>query len=277
MVKVVALCQVFELGVLVMNSRLQKKGSCLNLSKEPRCMTCSLSSLCLPLSLNLEDIDQLDNIIKRRQPLKKGEHLFRQGDAFDSVYAVRSGSLKNYIMTNDGEEQITNFQLPSEVGGLDGIDCVSYPVSAKALETTTVCEIPYSRLQELSNSLPDLRRQIFSCMSKELREDKQMMLLLSKKSAEERVATFLANLSARFKRRGYSPYTFRLPMSRNEIGNYLGLAVETVSRVFTRFQSTKMIAVNGKEVHITDRQQLLEVADLNDYDAEIGSKVAASQ
>lgn len=259
-----------------MNSRITRKGSSLNLSKEPRCMTCSLSALCLPLSLSLEDIDQLNSIIKRRQPLKKGEHLFRQGDSFGSVYAVRSGSLKNYIMTNDGEEQITNFHLPSELVGLDGIDCTAYPISAKALETTTVCEIPYSHLQELSDQLPDLRNQIFSCMSKELRDDKQMMLLLSKKNAEERVATFLANLSARFKRRGYSPYTFRLPMSRNEIGNYLGLAVETVSRVFTRFQTSETIAVNGKEVHITNLQQLLEIADLNEYDADNTNKLAVS-
>ena len=252
------------------------KGIGLNLAKETRCMTCSLSSLCLPLSLNLEDIDQLDRIIKRRQPLKKGDHLFRQGDHFDSVYAVRSGSLKNYIMTNDGEEQITNFHLPSELVGLDGVDCSNYPVSSKALETTTVCEIPYTRLQSLADELPDLRNQIFSSMSKEIRDDKQMMLLLSKKNAEERVATFLSNLSSRFKRRGYSPYTFRLPMSRNEIGNYLGLAVETVSRVFTRFQSIQIIAVNGKEVHITDRQQLLEIAGVTECDVEQPSKLIAS-
>lgn len=252
------------------------KGVGLNLAKETRCMTCSLSSLCLPLSLNLEDIDQLDRIIKRRQPLKKGDHLFRQGDHFDSVYAVRSGSLKNYIMTNDGEEQITNFHLPSELVGLDGVDCSSYPISSKALETTTVCEIPYSRLQNLAQELPDLRNQIFSSMSKEIRDDKQMMLLLSKKNAEERVATFLANLSSRFKRRGYSPYTFRLPMSRNEIGNYLGLAVETVSRVFTRFQTIQIIAVNGKEVHITDRQQLLEIAGVTECEVEQPSKLVAS-
>lgn len=244
------------------------KGACINLGKETRCLTCSLSSLCLPLSLSLEDIDQLDRIIKRRQPLKKGDHLYRQGDHFDSVYAVRSGSLKNYIMTDDGEEQITNFYLPSELVGLDTIDCATYPVSSKALETTTVCEIPYTRLQYLADELPDLRRQLFSSMSKEIRDDKQMMLLLSKKNAEERVASFLANLSARFKRRGYSPYTFRLSMSRNEIGNYLGLAVETVSRVFTRFQSLRFIAVNGKEVHITDHLQLLDVAGIIECEAE---------
>ncbi|SFC15720.1 CRP/FNR family transcriptional regulator, anaerobic regulatory protein [Marinospirillum celere] len=258
-----------------MSSQAQK-GACLSLGKETRCMTCSLSSLCLPLSLNLEDIDQLDRIIKRRQPLKKGDHLFRQGDNFDSVYAVRSGSLKNYIMTNDGEEQITNFHLPSELVGLDGVDCSSYPVSSKALETTTVCEIPYSRLQNLAQELPDLRNQIFSSMSKEIRDDKQMMLLLSKKNAEERIATFLANLSSRFKRRGYSAYTFRLPMSRNEIGNYLGLAVETVSRVFTRFQTLQLIAVNGKEVHITDRQQLQQVAGVTECEIEQPSKLIAS-
>jgi len=257
-------------------SSQHNKGIGLNLAKETRCMTCSLSSLCLPLSLNLEDIDQLDRIIKRRQPLKKGDHLFRQGDHFDSVYAVRSGSLKNYIMTNDGEEQITNFHLPSELVGLDGVDCSSYPVSSKALETTTVCEIPYTRLQSLAQELPDLRNQIFSSMSKEIRDDKQMMLLLSKKNAEERIATFLANLSSRFKRRGYSPYTFRLPMSRNEIGNYLGLAVETVSRVFTRFQTIQIIAVNGKEVHITDRQQLLEIAGVTECEVEQPGKLIAS-
>ncbi|SEI78755.1 CRP/FNR family transcriptional regulator, anaerobic regulatory protein [Allopseudospirillum japonicum] len=232
------------------------KGLCFHPSKEARCVTCSLSSLCLPLSLNLEDIDQLDRIIKRRQPLKKGEYLFHQGDNFDCVYAVRSGSIKNYAMTNEGEEQITNFYLPSELVGLDGVDCDTYPVSAKALETTTVCEIPFSRLEELAVELPELRAQILRIMSKELRDDKQMMMLLSKKNAEERVATFLSNLSTRFKRRGYSPYTFRLPMSRNEIGNYLGLAVETVSRVFTRFQNNQLIAVNGKEVHILDMEQL---------------------
>lgn len=239
-------------------------------------MTCSLSSLCLPLSLNLEEIDKLDKIIKRRQALKKGDHLFRQGDNFESIYAVRSGSLKSYIMTNNGEEQITNLHLPSELVGLDSIDCKSYPISTKALETTSVCEIPYSNLQELYTKLPDLRSQIFSCMSKELRDDKQMMLLLSKKNAEEKVASLLANLSARFKRRGYSPYTFRLSMSRNEIGSYLGLAVETVSRVFTRFQSMDIIAVNGKEIHITNKNQLLKIADLNDYLVAIDKKSIAS-
>lgn len=132
------------------------------------------------------------------------------------------------------------------------MDTETYPVSAQALETTSVCEIPFERLDELSEQLPQLRRQLMRLMSREIRDDQQMMLLLSKKTADERIATFLVNLSARFRARGFSAQQFRLAMSRNEIGNYLGLAVETVSRVFTRFQQNGLISAEGKEVHILD-------------------------
>ena len=200
---------------------------------QAHCKDCSLAPLCLPLSLNLEDMDALDEIVKRGRPLKKGEFLFRQGDTFGSVYAVRSGALKTFSLSDSGEEQITGFHLPSELVGLSGMDTEAYPVSAQALETTSVCEIPFERLDELALQLPQLRRQLMRVMSREIRDDQQMMLLLSKKTADERIATFLVNLSARFRARGFSPNQFRLSMSRNEIGNYLGLAVETVSRVFT--------------------------------------------
>ncbi|MCY1501194.1 Transcriptional activator protein Anr [compost metagenome] len=224
------------------------------------CKDCSLASLCLPLSLNLEDMDALDEIVKRGRPLKKGEFLFRQGDAFNSVFAVRSGSLKTFSLSDDGMEQLTGFHLPSELVGLSGMDGELYPVSAQALETTSVCEIPFDRLDELSAELPQLRRQLMRLMSREIRDDQQMMLLLSKKTADERIATFLVNLSARFRARGYSANQFRLAMSRNEIGNYLGLAVETVSRVFTRFQQNQLIAAEGKEVHILDPIELCAMA-----------------
>ncbi len=203
---------------------------------QAHCKDCSLAPLCLPLSLTVEDMDSLDEIVKRGRPLKKGEFLFRQGDPFGSVFAVRSGALKTFSITDAGEEQITGFHLPSELVGLSGMDTETYPVSAQALETTSVCEIPFERLDELSEQLPQLRRQLMRLMSREIRDDQQMMLLLSKKTADERIATFLVNLSARFRARGFSAQQFRLAMSRNEIGNYLGLAVETVSRVFTRFR-----------------------------------------
>ena len=227
---------------------------------QAHCKDCSLASLCLPLSLNLEDMDALDEIVKRGRPLKKGEFLFRQGDAFNSVFAVRSGALKTFSLSDSGDEQITGFHLPSELVGLSGMDSETYPVSAVALETTSVCEIPFERLDELSVQLPQLRRQLMRIMSREIRDDQQMMLLLSKKTADERIATFLVNLSARFRARGFSANQFRLAMSRNEVGNYLGLAVETVSRVFTRFQQNKLLEAEGKEVHILDPIELCALA-----------------
>lgn len=224
------------------------------------CQDCSLAALCLPISLNFEDIDALNEIVKRGKPLKKGEYLYRQGDGFSSVFAVRSGSLKTFSVSDNGEEQITGFHLPSELVGLSGIDSNSCPVSAQALETTSVCEIPFERLDELALQLPQLRRQLMRVMSREIRDDQQMMLLLSKKTADERIATFLINLSARFRARGFSANQFRLAMSRNEIGNYLGLAVETVSRVFSRFQQNELIAAEGKEVHILNSIELCALA-----------------
>jgi CRP/FNR family transcriptional regulator len=227
---------------------------------QAHCKDCSLASLCLPLSLNLEDMDALDEIVKRGRPMKKGDFLFRQGDAFNSVFAVRAGALKTFSLSDGGDEQITGFHLPSELVGLSGMDSEIYPVSAMALETTSVCEIPFERLDELAVQLPQLRRQLMRIMSREIRDDQQMMLLLSKKTADERIATFLVNLSARFRARGFSANQFRLAMSRNEIGNYLGLAVETVSRVFTRFQQNNLLEAEGKEVHIIDPIELCALA-----------------
>ena len=227
---------------------------------QAHCKDCSLATLCLPLSLDMQDLDALDNIVKRSRPMKKGDFLFRQGDTFASVYAVRSGSLKTFSVTDCGQEQITGFHLPSEFVGLSGMDTELYPVSAIALETTSICEIPFDRLDELSASLPQLRRQLMRIMSREIRDDQQMMMLLSKKTADERIATFLVNLSARFRARGYSPQQFRLAMSRNEIGNYLGLAVETVSRVFTRFQQNGLLAAEGKEINLINLIEICALA-----------------
>ena len=227
---------------------------------QAHCKDCSLASLCLPLSLNMADMDALDDIVKRGRPLNKGEFLFRQGDAFTSVFAVRTGTLKTFSLSNAGEEQITGFHLPSELVGLSGVDSERYPVSAQALETTSICEIPFEHLDELAARLPQLRRQLLRVMSREIRDDQQMMLLLSKKTADERIATFLVNLSARFRARGYSAEQFRLAMSRNEIGNYLGLAVETVSRVFTRFQQSELLEAEGREVRILAPIELCALA-----------------
>ncbi len=229
-------------------------------TNQAHCKDCSLATLCLPLSLDMNDLNALDAIVKRSRPLKKGEYLFRQADTFSSVYAVRTGTLKTFNLTDCGDEQITGFHLPSEFVGLSAVDTELYPVSAIALETTSVCEIPFERFDELSARLPQLRRQLMRIMSREIRDEQQMLLLLSKKNAEERVATFLVNLSARFRARGYSPYQFRLAMSRNEVGNYLGLAVETVSRVFTRFQQNGLLKAEGKEIQLLNLMDLCALA-----------------
>jgi CRP/FNR family transcriptional regulator len=209
-------------------------------------------------------MDSLDAIIKRGRPVQKGEHLFYQGDEFKSLYAVRTGTIKAYTLTNDGEEQITGFHLASELVGLESYDSITHPSSAKALETTNVCEIPVDRLDDLAGKMPELRRQLMRLMSKELRGEQQMMLLLSKKSAEERIASFLINLAARFKRRGFSGTSYRLTMSRADIANYLGLAVETVSRVFTRFQKQNLLEATGsaKDVVIGNFAALTAMASL---------------
>jgi len=220
------------------------------------CKDCSLSGLCLPLSLDFADMDRLNGIVKRSRPLKKGEFLFRQGDAFVSLFAVRSGSLKTFSVNDDGSEQLTGFYLPSELLGLSGLHSERHPVSAQALETTSLCELPFARLDELAASLPGLRHQLMRIMSREIQNDQQMMLLLSRKAADSRIASFLLNLSRRFRARGYSGRQFRLAMSRREMGNYLGLAVETVSRVFTRFQQNGWIEADGKEVCIVDARAL---------------------
>ncbi len=212
------------------------------------CKDCSLFQLCLPIGVGEADLELLDRIIKHRRPLRRGEHLFRVGDPFQAIYAVRAGSLKTYAMTEDGHEQVIGFHLPGELVGLDAVHGECHPCAAKALETTSVCEIPFDRLEDLADHLPTLQRQLLRVLSKEILHDHNLLMLLGKKSADERLAAFLVSLSVRFKRRGFSAAEFYLSMSRNDIGNYLGLAVETVSRLFTRFQDDGLLEVERKHV-----------------------------
>ncbi len=224
------------------------------------CSDCSLNPICLPVAVKHQELDQLDNIIKRSRPLRKGEHLFRASDPFRSIYAVRSGTIKTYSCTEDGDEQVTGFYLPGEILGVDGICTNTHTNSAKALESAAVCEIPFDKLETLSVAIPSLQRHFFQLMSKEIQADQQLIMLLSKKSAEERIAALLLSIAARNAARGLSSTRFRLAMSRNDIGNLLGLAVETVSRVFTRLQKSGVLAVEGKEVEVLNSHLLCNVS-----------------
>ena len=225
------------------------------------CGNCRLSSICLPLALEQDDVEQLDAIIQRSKPLQKQQHLYREGDEFQSVYAVRSGTMKAYKTTDDGREQVTGFYFPGEILGMDGISNHSHASSAKALETSAVCEIPFTSLEKLSTMMPSLQRHFFQLMSREITADQQLITLLSKNSADERVASLLLSISTRNARRKLSATQFRLPMSRVDIGNYLGLTVETVSRVFSRMQKMDVLRVDNKEIEILDVQALQSMAD----------------
>lgn len=224
------------------------------------CKDCNLFQLCLPVGIDARELEELDSIIKRRRPVKRGEHLFHVNDPFQAIYAVRSGSIKTYTPTEDGHEQVTGFHLPGELLGLDAINLLHHPCAAKALETTSICEIPFDRLEELSMRLPSLQHQLLKIMSKEILHDQSLLMLLGKKSAEERLAALLLSLSNRYQQRGFSPTDFYLSMSRNDIGNYLGLAVETVSRLFTRFQDEGLLSVQRKHICILDLPRLRSIA-----------------
>jgi CRP/FNR family transcriptional regulator len=224
------------------------------------CSNCSLKQLCLPLGISQEDVRRLDSIIKRRRPLARGSNVFRLGDEFRALYAIRCGSVKTYTITEDGSEQITGFHLPGEIIGLEAVSSGQHHCGAKVLETTSICEIPFRRLEELASVVPGLGGQLLRIMSREILADEQLLILLGKKSAEERLASLFLSLSLRFGERGFSSREFHLSMSRNDIGNYLGLAVETVSRLFTRFQQQGLIDVKHKYITLVDMPQLRTLA-----------------
>jgi CRP/FNR family transcriptional regulator len=224
------------------------------------CQHCGFSQLCLPFTLNDAELDKLDQIIQRKRPSHKGDHLFEAGKQLQALYAVRTGSFKTYTLTEQGEEQITGFHLPGDVIGFDAIGDQQHPSYAQALETALVCEIPFHNLDQLLDQVPKLRQQLMRLMSQDIHGDQQMMLLLNRKTAEEKLAAFLTNLAQRFGSRGFSRKEFRLTMTRGEIGNYLGLTVETISRLLGRFHKDELIHVDGKLIAITNFEELSRVA-----------------
>jgi CRP/FNR family transcriptional regulator len=225
-----------------------------------RCQDCRIKQLCLPVMLAESEIAHLDSIVHRGRPVNKGHHLIQAGDIFSGVFAIRSGSIKTYTVSIDGLEQITGFYLPGEIIGFDAISSGVYPGFAKALETSAVCEIPFGRLEQLASEIPGLQRQIFRTMSQEIVKDQELMLQLNKKSAEQLFGSFLINLSFRFGRRGLSSKRFRLPMARSDISNYLGLAVETISRLIAQLQDEGLVSINKREVEILDMHDLSVLA-----------------
>jgi CRP/FNR family transcriptional regulator len=216
------------------------------------CSKCSLRELCLPVGLESEDLARLDAAIDRRQRVPAGQHVYRVRDRFKALYAVRNGFFKTYEINNDGREQVNGFHMTGEIMGLDAISADNHTCNAIALEDCEVCIIPFHRLEELARDIPSLMRQFHRLMSREIAADHGMMMLLGTMSAEEKLAAFLLNLSQRLGARGLSPTVFRLSMSREEIGNYLGLKLETVSRAFSKFQEQGLLRVDRRNLTIAD-------------------------
>jgi len=223
------------------------------------CADCNLAELCLPHGLEREELSRLDGIVKHSHSLRRGDYLFRGGDAFVSIFAVRSGAIKLYTLSGQAEEQILGFYLPGEILGFDAIHNERHSGYAVALETSSYCAIPFSRLEEICEEVAGLQRQLHKIMSREISQENELLLVLSNKDAEEKVASFLVNISARYRQLGYSAIEFQLPMTRKDIGVYLGLTVETISRIFGRLQQQGVIMTDRKFVRLLNPGMLKEI------------------
>jgi CRP/FNR family transcriptional regulator, anaerobic regulatory protein len=220
------------------------------------CSNCSLRELCLPCGLTGREAERVDALVYARRRIKLGESLYRAGDAFASLYAIRSGFFKTTQILEDGRDQVTGFHMAGEILGMDGIGPERHSSNAVALEDSEICVIPYARLEALGHEVHALQQQFHKVMSREIAREHGVMLLLGTMRAEERLSAFLLNLSQRFTARGYSAFEFNLRMTREEIGSYLGLKLETVSRAFSKLQEDGLIKVDHKRVVIRDAMGL---------------------
>ena len=225
------------------------------------CSNCSLRELCLPIGLTQDELDQLDGLIAVRRTVPRGQALFHGGDPFRSLYAVRSGFFKSCVTAPEARQQVTGFQMAGDLLGLDGIGGGVHQGEAVALEDSQVCVIPYAELEVLTRASTNLQRTFHRIMSREIARDHAAMLLMGGLRAEERLAAFLLNLAQRHKARGFSSSALLLRMTRGEIGSYLGLTLETVSRAFSRLQADGLLEVRQRAVRIVDAAALRRLAD----------------
>ena len=223
------------------------------------CANCNVREICQPAGLTLEELDQLDALVDVRRNVRRGDTLYRAGEPFNALYAVRSGFFKSRITYEDGRDQVIGFSMAGEILGMDGIGQDTHNCDAVALEDSEICSIPYGRLEELSREISSLQRHFHKIMSREIVRESGIMMLLGVMRAEERIAAFLLNLSQRLNARGYSPVEFHLRMTREEIGSYLGLKLETVSRAFSKFHKEDLIEVDQKFVRIKSIEGLKQV------------------
>jgi CRP/FNR family transcriptional regulator len=223
------------------------------------CSSCCLQSVCLPCGLTPDKLPEVDELTRVKRKVARGAALYRSGDSFDSLYAVRSGSFKSVGISRAGQEKVTGLHLPGEMMGLDAINSRVHGYDAIALEDSEVCVVPFTRLSQLAMRLPELQGQLLRLLSGDISRDQGLMLLLGGMDAEQRIAAFLLSLSRRYQKLGYAATRFSLRMTREEIGSYLGLTLETVSRLFSRFQREGLISAHQREVELKDLARLREL------------------
>lgn len=224
-----------------------------------RCSGCAMRAVCMPADLSAPELAKLDSLIYSTRSVKRGESLYRANDDFQSIYAVRTGSFKTVIMHRDGREQVTGFHLIGETLGLDGVCHERHSCDAIALEDSSVCIIPFRPLEGMCREIRTMQHHVHRMMSGEIVRESGIMMLLGTMSAEQRLAAFLLNLSQRMKARGYSASEFYLRMTREEMGSYLGMKLETVSRMFSKFQKEGIVDTRGKQIRIVDFERLAQV------------------
>jgi len=220
------------------------------------CSNCNLRELCMPVGLNPIELQRVDELVTQRRSIKRGTALFHNGEPFTSLYAVRTGFFKTSLTTEDGRDQVTGFQMAGEIIGLDGIVNEHHTCDAIALEDAEVCVMPFDRIEEISREVGALQKHVHRIMSREIVREHGVMLLLGSMRAEERLAAFLLNLVQRLQARGFSRTELILRMTREEIGSYLGMKLETVSRTFSRFADEGIIEVKQRHIHIQDAEAL---------------------
>ncbi len=223
------------------------------------CSNCNLRELCMPMGLSPSELDRIDEVVASRRKVKRGATLFRNGEKFTSLYAIRTGFFKTCVASEDGRDQVTGFQMAGEIVGLDGIVHDHHTCDAVALEDAEVCVMPFERVEELSREVTALQRHVHKIMSREIVRENGVMLLLGSMRAEERLAAFLLNLVQRLHARGFSQSELVLRMSREEIGSYLGLKLETVSRTFSKFVEDGIVEVKQRHVRIINTEALREI------------------
>jgi CRP/FNR family transcriptional regulator len=223
------------------------------------CSNCNLRELCMPLGLSVAELEKIDDVVASRRKVKRGTTLFRNGDKFASLYAIRTGFFKTCVASEDGRDQVTGFQMAGEIVGLDGIVNDHHTCDAVALEDAEVCVMPFDRIEELSREVNSLQRHVHKIMSREIVRENGVMLLLGSMRAEERLAAFLLNLVQRLHARGFSQSELVLRMTREEIGSYLGLKLETVSRTFSKFVEDGIVEVKQRHVRIINTDALKDI------------------